>query len=178
MKKNEKNNETPPWEESPAVRGNREKTPAAPATPANDADAAILEAAGLTARAAKKNRAKKAATSVADNTEEEGPADKTTRRWNPSLLGYRWVMRNISFFLFLAALAVIYIYNGHYADKISRDINRTNKELKELQYEYKTLKSEVMFRSKQSELAKAVEPFGLKELTRPPYVLTDSAEKQ
>jgi len=94
-------------------------------------------------------------------------------RWRPGL-SYRWIMKNIPFFLFLAALAVIYIYNGHYADKVVRDINRTNKELKELQYEYKTLKSEVMFRSKQSELAKAVEPFGLKELTQPPIVLVDS----
>ena len=97
-------------------------------------------------------------------------------KWKPSLLGYRWIMKNMGFFLFLAALAVIYIYNGHYADNISRDITRTSKELKELQYEYKTLKSEVMFRSKQSELAKAVEPFGLKELTRPPYILTDSVK--
>jgi hypothetical protein len=90
---------------------------------------------------------------------------------------YRWIMKNIGFFLFLAALAVVYIYNGHYADNLSRDINRTSKELKELQYEYKTLKSEVMFRSKQSELAKAVEPFGLKELNQPPYILVDSLEK-
>ena len=44
-----------------------------------------------------------------------------------------------------------------------------------LQYEYKTIKSEVMFRSKQSELAKAVEPFGLKELVQPPFVVGDSA---
>jgi cell division protein FtsL len=93
-----------------------------------------------------------------------------------ALLSYRWIMKNVSFFLFLAALAVVYIYNGHYADKIVRDINKTNKEVKELQYEYKTLKSEVMFRSKQSELAKAVEPFGLKELTQPPVVLVDSTK--
>jgi hypothetical protein len=106
-----------------------------------------------------------------------GGTAKARSRWKPSLLGYQWIMKNIRFFLFLAALAVIYIYNGHYADKVVRDINRTNKELKELQYEYKTLKSEVMFRSKQSELARAVEPFGLKELTLPPYVLTDSIEK-
>jgi hypothetical protein len=97
-------------------------------------------------------------------------------KWKPSLLGYRWIMRNIGFFLFLAALAVIYIYNGHYADKISRDITRTSKELKELQYEYKTLRSEVMFRSKQSELARAVEPFGLKQLTQPPYLLEDTVK--
>jgi len=97
-------------------------------------------------------------------------------KWKPSLLGYRWIMRNIGFFLFLAALAVVYIYNGHYADKVSRDITRTNKELKELQYEYKTLRSEVMFRSKQSELAKDVEHFGLKELTHPPNLLADTVK--
>src|ERR1700755_2241378 len=92
-------------------------------------------------------------------------------------ISYQWIMKNIPFFLFLAALAVIYIYNGHYADKISRDINRTSREVKDLQYEYKTLKSEVMFRSKQSELARAVDPFGLKELTQPPYILTDSTKQ-
>ncbi len=108
------------------------------------------------------------------NAPAPGAAPKTRTRWKPSLLGYQWIMKNIYFLLFLAALAVVYIYNGHYADKISRDITRTNKELNELQYEYKTLKSEVMFRSKQSELAKAVEPFGLHPLTQPPYVLVDS----
>ena len=94
------------------------------------------------------------------------------------LLNYQWIVRNISFFLFLAVLAVIYIYNGHYADKTARNINRVSRELKELQYEYKTLKSEVMFRSKQSELAKAVEPFGLKELVVPPIYLKDSVEEK
>ena len=103
---------------------------------------------------------------------------KKSSKWRPAQGGTRWLIKtmgkNIGFFLFLAALAVVYIYNGHYADKLSRDITRTDKEVKELQYEYKTLKSEVMFRSKQSELAKAVEPFGLKELVRPPYILLDS----
>jgi hypothetical protein len=92
------------------------------------------------------------------------------------VLRYQWMLRNLPFFLFLAFLAVVYIYNGHYADHVVRDIGRTGRELKELQYEYKSLKSEVMFRSKQSELAKAVEPFGLKELTSPPVILTDSGE--
>ena len=96
------------------------------------------------------------------------------RKDRKRLFGYRWIVKNIPFFLFLSVLAVIYIYNGHYADKTVRNINKVNKELKELQYEYKTLKSEVMYRSKQSELAKAVEPLGLKELTVPPAVLIDT----
>ncbi|HMF71332.1 MAG TPA: FtsL-like putative cell division protein [Flavitalea sp.] len=94
------------------------------------------------------------------------------------MLSYRWIVKNIPFFLFMAVLAVIYIYNGHSADKTVRQMTRVNRELKELQYEYKTLKSEVMFRSKQSELARDVEPFGLKELLQPPVVLGDSIIKK
>jgi len=41
-----------------------------------------------------------------------------------------------------------------------------------LEYEYKTIKSEVIFRSKASELIKVVEPLGLKELTTAPVSLT------
>ncbi|MBC7904741.1 MAG: hypothetical protein H7Y27_15050 [Gemmatimonadaceae bacterium] len=94
------------------------------------------------------------------------------------LFNYQWIVKNVPYFLFLSVLAVVYIYNGHYSDKTIKNINRTNKELKELQYEYKSLKSEVMFRSKQSELAKAVEPLGLKELTTPPIILKDSVDEK
>jgi len=89
------------------------------------------------------------------------------KRW----LNYQSIVKQVPFFLFLAVLAVLYIYNGHYADKTIRNINKTAKEVKELQWEYKTVKSEVMFRSKQSELVKAVEPLGLKELIEAPVVL-------
>ncbi len=91
-------------------------------------------------------------------------------------LNYHAIVKQIPFFLFLALLAIIYIYNGHYADKMIRAINVTGKEVKELQYEYKTVKSEVMFRSQESELAKAVAPLGLKELVVSPVILTDSLQ--
>ncbi len=86
------------------------------------------------------------------------------KRW----LNYQWIVKNLYFFLFLALLASIYIYNGHYAENTIKDINRSARELKELQYEYKTVKGELMMRGKQSELIKAVEPLGLKELQAPP----------
>ncbi len=88
---------------------------------------------------------------------------------------HQWVVKNIPFFLFLAVLAVLYIYNGHYEDKITRKIGVTEKHIKELEYEYKTIKSEVIFRSKASELVKAVEPLGLKELTAAPILLDSIA---
>src|ERR1700730_9592670 len=89
-------------------------------------------------------------------------------------LNYQWILRNMTYFLFLSLLAVIYIYNGHYAETTIKDINKTARELKELQYEYKTVKGEWMMRGKQSELAKAVEPLGLKELKAPPMKIGDS----
>jgi hypothetical protein len=94
-------------------------------------------------------------------------------RWK-KWLNYQSIVKQVPFFVFLALLAVVYIYNGHYADKTIRDISKTSKELKELQYEYKSVKGDVLFRSKQSELIEAVKPLGLKELTAEPIVLIDS----
>lgn len=98
--------------------------------------------------------------------------DKKEKRFR---INYQAVVQNLPFFLFLSGLAVVYIYNGHYSDKIIKSISRTNKELKELQFEYKTIKSEVMFRSKQTEVAKAVAQLGLMELTTPPVVIKKDA---
>jgi hypothetical protein len=102
---------------------------------------------------------------------------ETRFRWK-RLLNYQAIVRQIPFILFLAILAVIYIYNGHYADKTIRDISKTGNELKELQYEYKSVKGDVLLRSKQSELIETVKPLGLKELTTEPIVLIDSSKNQ
>ena len=96
-------------------------------------------------------------------------------RWK-RLLNYKAIVRQIPFFLFLATLAVVYIYNGHMADKTIREISKTSNELKELQYEFKSVKGDALHRSKQSELIEAVQPLGLKELVTSPVVLIDSAQ--
>ena len=99
------------------------------------------------------------------------------KRNRRSLLYNKWLVKNIPFYLFAAVLAVIYIANGHYADKTMRNINSTAKHLKEMEYEFKTVKRDVIFRSKESELAKAVEPLGLKELLVPPVRIIDTIIK-
>lgn len=104
--------------------------------------------------------------------QEQRPAARVDWR---KYLNHKWVVQNIPFFLFLSMLAVLYIYNGHHADKLTRKMSATEKHIKELEYEYKTIKSEVIFRSKASELVKAVEPLGLKELTTPPVLLPSSS---
>jgi predicted membrane protein len=105
---------------------------------------------------------------------EEQNLKESRLEWKRLFLNYHWIVRNIPFFLFLSMLTVLYIYNGHYAEKNIKNINRTARELKELQYEYKTVKSELMFRHKQSEVVKAVEPLGLKEIMQPPVRLKDT----
>ena len=85
-------------------------------------------------------------------------------------------LKNLPFFLFLAMIAILYIANGYYADDKVREANRLSNELKELRSEYITTKSELMFASKQSEVAKASAELGLKEPVVPPVkIVVDSS---
>jgi hypothetical protein len=59
-------------------------------------------------------------------------------------------------------LTIIYIANGHWADKTVRNIDKTKKELRDLQFEYKTVKSELMYKSEEAQVLKVAEPLGLK----------------
>jgi predicted lactoylglutathione lyase len=72
-----------------------------------------------------------------------------------------WLVSNIYFFLFLSAIAVLYIANGHFSDKTARNIDKTKKELRDLQFEYKTVKAELMHKSEEAEVLKMAEPLGL-----------------
>ncbi|MBO9730483.1 MAG: hypothetical protein J7623_17715 [Chitinophaga sp.] len=94
-------------------------------------------------------------------------------------INYRALVQNMPFIGFLAVLALIYIANSHLAEKKIRRINKLGKEIKELKWEYINVKSELMFRSKMSEVSKSVEPLGLKQLSSPPQkiVLKKEAEK-
>ena len=78
-----------------------------------------------------------------------------------SILNYEWIVKNIPFFLYLAFLAILYIANGHLADKTVRQINASQKEIKELQFEYKTVKAELMRRSQADQIENAMKPYGL-----------------
>lgn len=87
------------------------------------------------------------------------------------LFNYQSIVNNIPFILFLSLLAIAYIFNGHYSDKLVMKTTAVEKNVKELEFEYKTIKSEVIFRSKPSEIVRAVEPLGLKELKEPAMVI-------
>jgi len=71
--------------------------------------------------------------------------------------------------LFVLFLSLIYISNTHYAEKTTRKINKTQTEVEDIRADYTTLKSDLMFASKQSEVARRVKAMGLKESLNPPY---------
>src|SRR3954447_3026075 len=111
--------------------------------------------------------------------EEKNTGRKSTALWAVGeLFNYSWILKNIRFFLFLAVLAVVYIANGHMSDNRIRKINETGRILKDLQYEYKTLKGEMMFKSRESEMVKAAAPLGLIMVTTSPARINLISRKQ
>ncbi len=71
--------------------------------------------------------------------------------------------------LFAVFLSLVYISNTHYAEKTTRQIDRVQTDVEDLRADYTTLKADVMFASKQSEVARRVKEIGLKESQNPPY---------
>lgn len=71
--------------------------------------------------------------------------------------------------LFVMMLGLLYISNTHYAEKTVRQINTMQTDVEDLRADYTTLKSDLMFASKQSEVARKVRALGLKESLKPPF---------
>ncbi len=91
---------------------------------------------------------------------------KQTKKSSPksvsALFSAKWINTNLYFFLYCGLLLIGYIAYGHWTDKTLRNISNTQNQLKDLQYEYKTVKSQVMNISGQEQVVKAAEPLGLK----------------
>jgi hypothetical protein len=75
----------------------------------------------------------------------------------------------LPYILFFVAIGIFYIGNSHYADKTIRKIDKLQQEVEDSRADYTTLKSEYMFASKQSEIAKRVKKIGLEESQEPPF---------
>ncbi|MEO6166081.1 MAG: FtsL-like putative cell division protein [Chitinophagales bacterium] len=110
---------------------------------------------------------------IAEEPKEKKPSPSKKNWLYESLDLSRWVhyqtiIRNLPFVFFIAAVAIIYIANAHYAEKNVRELNLIERKMNEMRWEYMTTKSELENISKQSEVAKLVELSGLKELREPP----------
>jgi hypothetical protein len=79
--------------------------------------------------------------------------------------------------LFAVLLSLLYISNTHHAEKSTRKIDKMQSEVEDLRADYTTLKADIMYASKQSEVARRVNELGLKESLNPPFkVVVDKGE--
>lgn len=81
------------------------------------------------------------------------------------------LLKQIPFMVFITFLGIFYIANSYNAEKTIIDISRTKKQIEELRFEYITTKSNLMFESKQSEVAYKLANSQVKESTVPPIKL-------
>jgi len=82
------------------------------------------------------------------------------------------VVRMMPFILFLTVLILFYIGNSYYAERTIREINTVKNDLKEKRAEFISTSSDLMFRTKQSEVAKAIAPMEIKEAIEPQKKIT------
>ena len=109
---------------------------------------------------------------------EELPDNFFTQMFTKGIISTDAVTRALPFMLYLAFLAMIYIGNRHFAEKNIREIDKLDKEVKELNWDYKTAKAELAFKSTRGEVVKRVDSLGLKETLTPPQKLTVTEDKK
>jgi len=73
----------------------------------------------------------------------------------------KWILSNLMFVFFLGFLVTIYIANTHYSEKNIREIQALQDEVDRSRWLYLSLKSDLMKKSKQSEVEKTVKNEGL-----------------
>ncbi|MBT8190568.1 MAG: hypothetical protein HKO89_05675 [Saprospiraceae bacterium] len=78
------------------------------------------------------------------------------------------ISKHLSFILLLALLCVIYIFNTHKAEKKLRKISHLKKEVEDAKSEYQEVKSDIIYKCTESQLAKSLENKGLKKNESPP----------
>ena len=83
------------------------------------------------------------------------------------------ILKNIWYVIVITSLAAIYIANRFHAEKITRDINRIQREVRELRAESLSTSADLMYVSRQSEVYKLVRERGLEleELKTPAFKL-------
>lgn len=79
--------------------------------------------------------------------------------------------RALPFVLYVAFLGMLYIANRHLSEKNLREIDKLSKEVKELNWDYKSTKAELAYKSTLTEVAKRVDTLGIKVPVEPPQKL-------
>ncbi|MCD6367311.1 MAG: hypothetical protein J7L46_07220 [Bacteroidales bacterium] len=118
------------------------------------------------------------------NTEPEFQAEEMPKRTKKkrfhfrrvldgSILDNEFVAKNIGYFIFLAALTMVYIANNFHTEKLVREESHLKNISKELRAKQISKSFELMKSIQQSQVISKINESGLelKEATQPPYIL-------
>ncbi len=86
-----------------------------------------------------------------------------------SILTSEVMRKNVLYFVFVFFLTLIYIANNFVAQSKVKKIDSISKELKDLHDQHISTKSDLMYFTKRSEVAKRLRSRNIKEATKPPY---------
>lgn len=111
------------------------------------------------------------------NEKTEIPRNFFTVLFTEGVISKQAATEMLPFIVFIAFLCMIYIGNRHFAENNIRDIDKLSKEVKELSWDFKTLKADLMLKSTQTEVAKEVDTLGLTEPNEPPKKIVVSTEE-
>lgn len=133
---------------------------------------------------AKPKKAKKQKSSIKDESFEKA------KKFNFNLFSYLGsildgsfltkdrVVRLLPYWLFVTSLALVYISNNYLAQRKIKQIETISNELKELRNEHISTKSELMYHTRISEVAKKLEGTNIQESVNPPIkiIIKDSVK--
>lgn len=105
--------------------------------------------------------------------------DQKKSRFNPfafieqkldisALIGENVPVKFVLPLLYASFLAMVYIWSNYKAEYTIRKIDRIQQEVEDLRADVTTLEAEYMYASKQSEVAKKIQPLGIVEIEEPP----------
>lgn len=80
-------------------------------------------------------------------------------------------VKYLPFLMFLASLAMVYIANAYYVERKVVKIQQLTKRVKDLHTNYVSVKADLMFSMKQTEIARKMQESGLMESVTPPNVI-------
>ena len=80
-------------------------------------------------------------------------------------------LRHLPFVLFLSLLGLVYIANAYYVERKVVAIQQVSKRVKDMHTHYVSVKADLMYEMKQTEIAVDMAETGLKESVTPPKVL-------
>lgn len=105
---------------------------------------------------------------------------KNISGWQAKLeeLGMEGLVKNIPLIIIVMLFFIANIFIVHYTENTIRDLNVKSTELKQLRWHYIDQKSELMYMTKESELAKRAVNQGLDVLSSPPSKIEINLKKQ